>query len=311
MEEKKDKAKPEEKKEEVKKKEKDGLNDIILDKINANKKPKNIKKILLGISSMILLFLVVLLIMKFINSSNEEESVALIPSKNTAKTSVVEEDKQGGVESKQEDEDIFKKVPVEAEEQAPSKEIEEEDNFDEMVKSLKEKEIANQKQKIKTPSKEKSLSNKTEIEKQIKKEIESPKNVSQAPKVVALAKNSKKVKEEREIVKADGNIKVPKVAKPKREAVKSAVSCPTPVKVNKVRGYFIQVSASFKTLPSKEFLRRIDKNGFRYIIKKSTVRGQRATKVLVGPYYSKDRALRDLPKVKEVINPDAFIVRIK
>ncbi len=310
MEEKKDKAKPEEKKEEAKKKEKDGLNDIILDKLNANKKPRSIKKVLLGISSMILLFLVVLLVMKFINSSNGEESVALIPSKDSVKTSVVDESSQKNVESKQEDEDIFKKAPIEAEEQTPSKEIEEEDNFDEMVKSLKEKEIASQKQKIKNSSKEESLSKKTEIEKQIKKEIESPKSVSQTSKAAALAKGSEKIKE-KEIVKADENIKIPKVSKPKKEIVKTSVSCPTPVKVNKVKGYFIQVSASFKTLPSKEFLRRIDKNGFRYIIKKSTVRGQRATKVLVGPYYSKDKALRDLPKVKEIINPDAFILRMR
>ena len=310
MEEKKDKAKPEEKKEEAKKKEKDGLNDIILDKLNANKKPKNIKKVLLGISSMILLFLVVLLVMKFINSSNGEESVALIPSKDSVKTSVVEESKEG-VESKQEDEDIFKKAPIEAEEQTPSKEIEEEDNFDEMVKSLKEKEIASQKQEIKTSSVEEKVSSKTsEIEKQIKKEVEPQKSAAKTPKVTALAKSKEAVKE-KEIVKADKNIKTPKISKPKKEIVKTSVSCPTPVKVNKVKGYFIQVSASFKTLPTKEFLGKIERNGFRYIIKKSMVRGQRATKVLVGPYSTKEKALKDLPKVKEIINPDAFILRMR
>ena len=310
MEEKKDKVKPEEKKEGAKKKEKDGLNDIILDKLNANKKPKNIKKILLGISSMILLFLVVLLVMKFINSSNEKEGVALIPPKDSTKASVIEESKK--TESKKEDEDIFKKAPIEAEEQTPSKEIEEEDNFDEMVKSLKEKEIASQKQEQKvkaSTAKEESSINKAEIEKQIKKEVEPPKNETKKPEAAALAKENKKAK--KEIIKADHNIKAPKVVKPKKEVVKTSVSCPTPIKVNKVKGYFIQVSASFKTLPTKEFLRKIEKNGFRYIIKKSVVRGQRATKVLVGPYSTKEKALKDLPKVKEIINPDAFILRMK
>ena len=63
--------------------------------------------------------------------------------------------------------------------------------------------------------------------------------------------------------------------------------------------------------PSKEFLKRIKKSGYEYVIKKVSVKGSKIKKVLIGPYSTKDIAKKELLKVKRNIKKDAFIIRIK
>ncbi len=310
MEEKKENQKVEKQEKTPPKKEKANLNDIILDKMNSNKKPMNIKKMLLTIAFMILLFLIVLLIMKFINSSNKEPEANLIPPESVTQSAITQNEEtlnsneeKEKKESVEQTEEVFKEAPVaEEKENFKEEEVEGEDSFDEMVKSLKEKEIASVKQ-----TKKENKTNKKEIEEKVKEVVE-PKALKEVKKEV-----KESVKEAVKTVKKESAIKKEAVKVKKEKVIKEKIvkSCPAPVKVNKMRGYFVQVSASFKTLPTKEFLRKIERNGFRYIIKKSIVRGQRATKVLIGPYRSKEEALRDLPKIKNIINPEAFVLRIK
>lgn len=106
--------------------EKNELSDIILEK-DDNKSMK-IKRILIIVALMILVFLVVLVVMKVINKPD--------PKTNTTKLILPPQPISQQVEPKKED-DLFKQVPI----------IEEEDkkeSFEEMVKSLKEKEIQKQ-----------------------------------------------------------------------------------------------------------------------------------------------------------------------
>lgn len=106
--------------------EKNELSDIILEK-DDNKSMK-IKRILIIVALMILVFLVVLVVMKVINKPDQKSDTTklILPPQPASKQ----------VEPKIED-DLFKQVPI----------IEEEDkkeSFEEMVKSLKEKEIQKQ-----------------------------------------------------------------------------------------------------------------------------------------------------------------------
>jgi len=106
--------------------EKNELSDIILEK-DDNKSMK-VKRILIIVALMILVFLVVLVVMKVINKPD--------PKTNTTKLILPPQPVSKQVEPKKED-DLFKQVPI----------IEEEDkkeSFEEMVKSLKEKEIQKQ-----------------------------------------------------------------------------------------------------------------------------------------------------------------------
>ncbi len=298
------------------KKEKSNLNDIILDKINkdAKKTSINVKKILLTTASLILVFLIVLVVMKLVNSQNERNEVSLLPQNGGEnRSSAVVEPAQVKDKEKveKEEKELFKEVPVEEKAEKSSESVEEilpdEENddeaFEEMVKNLKEKEkksIASADNEVREVKESVS----EPVEKSIKKEVVKETSAEVEPKKKEsenlIKKSVEKVKEE--------------VAKPVEEVktvVKEEIHKQKPKKVTKIEGYFIQVSASFKTSPSKSFLKKIRDNGFNYIIKKSTVRGQKATKVLVGPFSSKKAALNALPKVKSAVNPDAFIVRMR
>jgi len=106
--------------------EKNELSDIILEK-DDNKSMK-VKRILIIVALMILVFLVVLVVMKVVNKPD--------PRTETTKLVLPPQPTSQQVEPKKED-DLFKQVPIVEEENKK-------ESFEEMVKSLKEKEIKKQ-----------------------------------------------------------------------------------------------------------------------------------------------------------------------
>ena len=231
--------------------EKNELSDIILEK-DDNKSMK-IKRILIIVALMILVFLVVLVVMKVINKPDPKSSTdkLILPPQPVSKQ----------VEPKKED-DLFKQVPI----------VEEEDkkeSFEEMVKSLKEKEIKKQ----------------ADIEPVIVEEIQT--------------KIEQPVKEA--VKKIIPVVTAPKVVKP---VVKQTTT-------NATKGVYVQVGATSRLTPSKKFLAQLAKNNFEYRLLPIDVNGKKVTKILVGPYANTTQAKQVLGDIKENINKDAFIYRVK
>ena len=69
------------------------------------------------------------------------------------------------------------------------------------------------------------------------------------------------------------------------------------------------MGAFFKYPPSKEYLAKIERNGFEYTIKTVKRESGKIKKVLIGPFASKAKAREALTKIKDKINKDAFIVK--
>ncbi len=74
--------------------------------------------------------------------------------------------------------------------------------------------------------------------------------------------------------------------------------------------YYIQVGAFYRLPPSKEYLRKIEKSGYKYLIKTVINNKSEVKKVLIGPYPDRNAARKALKKIKQSINKEAFIVRI-
>jgi len=75
-------------------------------------------------------------------------------------------------------------------------------------------------------------------------------------------------------------------------------------------GYFVQVG-SFSGTPKSTLLYKIRRLGYTYKIIKFPRNGTQISKLLIGPYRYRETALKQLPKVKQVIEPAAFIAEIR
>ena len=98
--------------------------------------------------------------------------------------------------------------------------------------------------------------------------------------------------------------------KPKSEPKLEPKPKPKPVEkreskshTSKKGSYYIQVG-SFANKPSSRFLSVISNSGFTYKLHKSG-------KLLIGSYSSRESANRDLPRVKDLINKSAFVIKMK
>ncbi len=69
---------------------------------------------------------------------------------------------------------------------------------------------------------------------------------------------------------------------------------------------YIQVGV-FATVPDKALIVQLQKNNYKYTFQKLEKDGKQYSKLLVGSYNSKDKALEDLVKIRNEINPKAFI----
>lgn len=232
------------------------LSDIVLEK--GDNKTLKLKRILILVAFLILVFLVALASMKMMNKEpSKETSKLILPPEPSAQEAPVTKDDQ-----------LFKQVPII--EENPKKE-----SFEEMIKTLKEKEAQKQEEaKVKESA--------TQTTAPIKNET---------PKVTETKPKEENVKKE--------------VAKPKE--------APAPVSQQSTSadaGIYIQVGA-VATTPEQKVLNDIKSKGFEYRLYKTVVNGNNVTKILIGPYAKSEDVQNALVSVRASLNKNAFIYRIK
>ncbi len=237
---------------------KNELSDIILEK-DDNKSMKA-KRILIIVALFIVVFLVVLVVMRVVNKPDQQQN-------NTSKLILPPNSIQKVIEPKKED-DLFKQVPI-VEEEAKK------ESFEEMVKSLKTKEI--KKQEILEPKVEET-----------KKTIETVKT-QKKPKVVTSPKKITKT--------ASRTVKTASIKKSNNSSATT--------------GVYVQVGATSRLTPDKKFLAKLASKSYEYRLLPIDIKGTKVTKILVGPYTTTSAARAALGDIKSSINKDAFIYRVK
>lgn len=245
------------------------LKDIVLDSGEDDKlRASSIKKVLIFVVILVIIFLVVLIIMRFINQPEtpENDSRLVLPPEPTQ------------MQEKASNDEIFRQVPIIPEETKK-------ESFEEMAKSLKEKEMASIKEEVKQEAQE-------AIEEP--KELKMPEEPKVEPKPKPKVEPKQKPKPK------------PKPAlKPKTEPSKAPSNASgTP------KGTYIQVTATNKFDPSDKYLKNLKSKGYSYKLYKTSVNGKEYTKILVGPY-DKNAINSHLSKIRKDINKDAFIFRVK
>lgn len=231
------------------------LSDIVLEK--GDNKTLKVKRILILVAFLILVFLVALAGMKILNKDQGKDTSKLIlPPEPTSKELQIPKDDQ-----------LFKQVPIV--EENPKKE-----SFEEMIKTLKEKEAQKQEEaKTKEP---------TSV-----MPSESPKQETPKPVEAKEPPVSKK-----------------EIAKPKEASPISTASASADA------GIYVQVGA-VATTPEQKVLNDIKAKGFEVKLYKTVVNGNNVTKILIGPYAKSSDAEAALANIRSSINKNAFIFRIK
>ncbi|MDD2384081.1 MAG: SPOR domain-containing protein [Sulfurospirillaceae bacterium] len=228
------------------------LSDIVLEK--GDSKTVKVKRILILVAFLILVFLVALASMKILNKDqNKDTSKLVLPPEPSTQEAPVPKDEQ-----------LFKQVPII--EENPKKE-----SFEDMIKTLKEKEAQKQ---------EENQAQDTPLPPAPTK-METPKVVELKAKVDTPAKKEA----------------------PKTKEVSTASTSAN-------AGLYIQVGA-VTTAPSKHVLEDIKSKGYEYKLYDTVINGKNITKILIGPYAKSSDAEVAMNNIRTTINKNAFLYRIK
>lgn len=305
--------------------------DILLDKDKAaQEKSVNIKKILMGISVLVIIFLIVLIIMKFINRGNIDtndsitmpnEQEILTPNtknnemaQNTANTPTV--DQQIKIQTK----------PAEIQQIEPSSQTTKEptqieikpDNSNAKVVEIKPIAIAPEPpKKVEQPVKIEEPKKILETT-QIKKEI----TVPQKPKKIEKTQNTNIKKSEP--VKAQQTVTKQNVESKKNEkSVFSNNSKNKQIKISDIKNAkpkvaavattgntYIQVLAFSSDKKENIVTKKLKEKGYSYKFQDTVVNGKKMTKILVGPYDNANIESK-IKQIRSEINPEAFVYRAK
>ena len=300
------------------------LKDILLEKDDDAKGVK-LKKLLMFIAALVVLFIVIIVAMKLINSSdsaqaqNEADSRLVlppVPAEQPVDTQVPAQDTNSDV--KKGDTQLFEQVPIVPENK-------QQDDFEDMIKKLKDKEGAKSAPKTEEPK---------EVVKAVEKPAEAPKKAEakvEAPAKKAETKSEAKVEKKAEAKPAKTEAKTEKKAETKAEkkaetkAEKKAETnvekkAETPAKAEKAekkaeapakaesiaKGSYVQVFATSKFNPNADYMKKIAAKGYSY----KTIKAGELTKILVGPFDEKglQKAVND---IRKDVNKDAFVFRAK
>lgn len=292
------------------------LKDILLEKDDEAKGAK-LKKLLMFIAALVILFLIIIVAMKLINSSdstqaqNEADSRLVlppVPAEQPVDTQVPAQDTNSDV--KKGDTQLFEQVPIVPENK-------QQDDFEDMIKKLKDKEGAKSTPKTEEPK---------EIVKAVEKPTEAPKKAEakvEAPAKKAETKSEAKVEKKAEAKPAKTEAKAEKKAETKAEKkpeTKVEKKAETPAKAEKVekkaeapakaesvaKGSYVQVFATSKFNPNADYMKKIAAKGYSY----KTIKAGELTKILVGPFDEKglQKAVND---IRKDVNKDAFVFRAK
>ena len=292
------------------------LKDILLEKDDEAKGAK-LKKLLMFIAALVILFLIIIVAMKLINSSdstqaqNEADSRLVlppVPAEQPVDTQVPAQDTNSDV--KKGDTQLFEQVPIVPENK-------QQDDFEDMIKKLKDKEGAKSAPKTEEPK---------EIVKAVEHPAETPKKAEtkvEAPAKKAETKSEAKAEKKAEAKPAKTEAKTEKKAETKAEKkpeTKVEKKPETPAKAEKVekkaeapakaesvaKGSYVQVFATSKFNPNAEYMKKIAAKGYSY----KTIKAGELTKILVGPFDEKglQKAVND---IRKDVNKDAFVFRAK
>jgi DedD protein len=287
-------------------KKKNDLSDIILEKDSSSN--EKVKKLLLGVASLVLLFLIILIVMKMFNNSN------ISPSENLSsvgdKTEITDSDLLSNNIDDSSPSTLFKEEPI----------IDETSDtdlkFEEMVRRLKQQDSTQSE-----PIAEAINEQPTVAMDQEKKTDDLINKIKDATSNTVQTANTK-IEETIQEIKPQVNITSSpvKTIKPVTITQPEVITIrePKPIKkavtsypLSTINGYFIQVGATYQSFPNKSFLAKIKNSGYDYVVHKVSVKGRDIKKVLVGPYGTRDQARADLNNVKNKINPSAYIYRIR
>nr|WP_315518559.1 SPOR domain-containing protein [uncultured Campylobacter sp.] len=292
------------------------LKDILLEKDDEAKGAK-LKKLLMFIAALVILFLIIIVAMKLINSGdstqaqNEADSRLVlppVPAEQPVDTQVPAQDTNSDV--KKGDTQLFEQVPIVPENK-------QQDDFEDMIKKLKDKEGAKSAPKAEEPK---------EAVKAVEKPAEAPKKAEtkvEAPAKKVETKSEAKAEKKTETKPAKTEAKAEKKAESKAEKkpeTKVEKKTETPAKAEKVekkveapakaesvaKGSYVQVFATSKFNPNADYMKKIAAKGYSY----KTIKAGELTKILVGPFDEKglQKAVND---IRKDVNKDAFVFRAK
>ncbi len=292
------------------------LKDILLEKDDEAKGAK-LKKLLMFIAALVILFLIIIVAMKLINSSdstqaqNEADSRLVlppVPAEQPVDTQVPAQDTNSDV--KKGDTQLFEQVPIVPENK-------QQDDFEDMIKKLKDKEGAKSAPKTEEPK---------EVVKAVEHPAEAPKKAEtkvEAPAKKAETKSEAKADKKPEAKPAKTEAKAEKKAETKAEKkpeTKVEKKAEAPAKAEKVekkaeapakaesvaKGSYVQVFATSKFNPNADYMKKIAAKGYSY----KTIKAGELTKILVGPFDEKglQKAVND---IRKDVNKDAFVFRAK
>lgn len=292
------------------------LKDILLEKDDEAKGAK-LKKLLMFIAALVILFLIIIVAMKLINSGdstqaqNEADSRLVlppVPAEQPVDTQVPAQDTNSDV--KKGDTQLFEQVPIVPENK-------QQDDFEDMIKKLKDKEGAKSAPKTEEPK---------EVVKAVEKPAETPKKAEakvEAPAKKAETKSEAKAEKKAEAKPAKTEAKAEKKAETKPEKkpeTKVEKKAEIPAKAEKVekkaeapakaesvaKGSYVQVFATSKFNPNADYMKKIAAKGYSY----KTIKAGELTKILVGPFDEKglQKAVND---IRKDVNKDAFVFRAK
>jgi DedD protein len=239
------------------------LSDIVLEK--GDTKTLKMKRILILVAFLILVFLVALASMKVANKDQGKDTSKLIlPPEPTQEMQVPKDDQ------------LFKQVPII--EENPKKE-----SFEDMIKTLKEKEAQKQEEAKGAEAKPKEST------------------TTPATTTTPVKETLPKVKEEtkKEAPKAQPLLRSTEVGDTHTAGGGSADA-----------GIYVQVGA-VATTPEAKQLSDIKSKGFEYKLYTTVVNGNKVTKILIGPYAKSSDAESALVLIRSSVNKNAFIYRVK
>ena len=292
------------------------LKDILLEKDDEAKGVK-LKKLLMFIAALVILFLIIIVAMKLVNSNDSAQSqneadsrlvLPPVPAEQPVDTQVPAQDTNSDV--KKGDTQLFEQVPIVPENK-------QQDDFEDMIKKLKDKEGAKSAPKTEEPK---------EVVKAVEQPAEAPKKAEtkvEAPAKKAETKSEAKADKKPEAKPAKTEAKVEKKAETKAEKkpeTKVEKKAETPAKAEKVekkaeapakaesvaKGSYVQVFATSKFNPNADYMKKIAAKGYSY----KTIKAGELTKILVGPFDEKglQKAVND---IRKDVNKDAFVFRAK
>ena len=269
------------------------------------------------IAALVILFLIIIVAMKLINSSdstqaqNEADSRLVlppVPAEQPVDTQVPAQDTNSDV--KKGDTQLFEQVPIVPENK-------QQDDFEDMIKKLKDKEGAKSAPKIEEPKEVvKAVEHPAEAPKKAETKVETPakkaetKSEAKAEKKAEAkpAKTEAKTEKKAE-TKAEKKpeTKVEKKAEAPAKAEKVEKKAEAPAKAESVaKGSYVQVFATSKFNPNADYMKKIAAKGYSY----KTIKAGELTKILVGPFDEKglQKAVND---IRKDVNKDAFVFRAK